>query len=43
MSGFHCRYFLLLQNGGAAYVATGRGYALNHLPFTMVYTAYARR
>lgn len=31
-----------IQNGGAAYVATGRGYALTHLPFTVVYTSYAR-
>ena len=31
-----------LKHGGAAYIPTGRGYALRHISFVRTYTAYAR-
>ena len=31
-----------LKHGGAAYIPTGRGYALRHITFVKTYTAYAR-
>lgn len=30
-------------SGGAAYIPTGRGYALSHTPFVKLYSSYARR
>lgn len=30
-------------SGGAAYIPTGRGYALSHTPFVKIYSSYARR
>ncbi len=30
-------------SGGAAYIPTGRGYALSHMSFVKTYSSYARR
>ena len=32
-----------VKSGGAAYIPTGRGYALRHLSFVKTYSSYARR
>ena len=31
-----------LKHGGAAYIPTGRGYALKHVTFVKTYTSYGR-
>ncbi len=31
-----------LKHGGAAYIPTGRGYALKHATFVKTYTSYGR-